>query len=445
MKPKQFLEKLLNLGTQDESDEQLVFFIQQSNLNGLVWFSLDLLLGTLFCIFLADIYLGVVFLLSAVAFAVTSLGFNYLGWTTLSRISTVSVGSVLVLVCSLYMGELLLAHCALLLGAIFPFTYFKTSEKKSLAICLSIPLLFYFFLEVVNFDLGPKIGEVSETSELALKLIFYIVTFLGIVTNAYSAVVKLDAKAKELKESESYLRLLFKTFTHDIGNPLAVMNLLSDQGGKAKNLNEVQIQRLGRATSQMVEIHSKLKQLSFLMSNKFQLDIRDNDIVTMIESSVDCVQHLIEKKNIEVVIVDKLSYKEVKVQVDRSVMIYQVLVNFLSNAIKFSFEGSKIEISIDIVDGAYCVVSIKDQGQGIDSKIMPSLFSWEKLTSQKGTHGEKGTGLGLPIAKRFLEIMGSRLSIQSISKSENELNHGTTVSLSLLLSKSQKNETPDVA
>jgi len=86
-------------------------------------------------------------------------------------------------------------------------------------------------------------------------------------------------------------------------------------------------------------------------------------------------------------------------------MILTILRNLTSNAIKFSFNDTKILISIidSAEDSNYVQVSVKDEGAGIDKENISKLFRIdEKVTSTQGTAGEGGTGLGLILCKEFI-------------------------------------------
>lgn len=96
--------------------------------------------------------------------------------------------------------------------------------------------------------------------------------------------------------------------------------------------------------------------------------------------------------------------------------------NIISNAIKFSFVGSKIEIKVLKKDET-AIVTIKDYGKGIQEDKMKKLFSFDVNKSTLGTNNEKGTGLGLNIVKEYIELNNGKIEISSIE------NKGTTVKI----------------
>ena len=147
-------------------------------------------------------------------------------------------------------------------------------------------------------------------------------------------------------------------------------------------------------------------------SGKLQLALEKVDLYKLIEGVVNDFQKSLVNR-IEITINsfggkgDKKNQQEENLVVlgDRSRLI-QVVSNLLSNAIKFTRDSGTIKINIGTraaptVDSQKeAVVVISDQGQGIDTKIMPQLF--EKFASKS----EQGTGLGLYLSKKIVEAHG---------------------------------------
>jgi signal transduction histidine kinase len=186
--------------------------------------------------------------------------------------------------------------------------------------------------------------------------------------------------------------------------------------------------RLGQLTENVLDVTRIESQLFSLKRERFNL----NDVI------IDCVNDMTVNKNYfqggkkDV----KISYQRQKdsfeVEADKT-RIIQVISNILSNAIKFSPQhGGTISISLEkeiVVDdddegkANRVIVSIKDNGPGIDSELFPKLFS--RFTSKSFS----GTGLGLFISKNIIEAHGGRIWAQNNHDGEK----GATFSFSLLL------------
>jgi signal transduction histidine kinase len=87
-----------------------------------------------------------------------------------------------------------------------------------------------------------------------------------------------------------------------------------------------------------------------------------------------------------------------------------VLINFLTNAIKYSPEGSEVDVSASMREGHVEFV-VKDQGRGIDEKHLPRIF--DRYFKVPGSQDRNGTGLGLSISKEFIEAQGGQIWVDS--------------------------------
>jgi signal transduction histidine kinase len=87
-----------------------------------------------------------------------------------------------------------------------------------------------------------------------------------------------------------------------------------------------------------------------------------------------------------------------------------VLINFLTNAIKYSPEESGVEVAAFRKSDSVEFI-VKDQGRGIEEKYLPRIF--DRYFKVPGTHDRNGTGLGLSISKEFIEAQGGRIWVNS--------------------------------
>jgi signal transduction histidine kinase len=93
-------------------------------------------------------------------------------------------------------------------------------------------------------------------------------------------------------------------------------------------------------------------------------------------------------------------------------MIKTILRNLIHNAIKFSFEGGKIIISLYSLKNQI-EIQIRDEGQGMDLQIVDAFNTNKEIVSSLGTSGEKGSGLGLSITREFVGILGGKVKLIS--------------------------------
>lgn len=109
-----------------------------------------------------------------------------------------------------------------------------------------------------------------------------------------------------------------------------------------------------------------------------------------------------------------------------------VFGNLMTNAIKFSQAGSSVAIS-GWVEGADVLVKFVDHGIGIPPSILSGLFDIGHNVSRPGTAGEKGTGYGMPLLRRFVEIYGGDVDVQSRDREVDPSDSGTIFTIRLKL------------
>ena len=104
-------------------------------------------------------------------------------------------------------------------------------------------------------------------------------------------------------------------------------------------------------------------------------------------------------------------------------LIKQSLINLLSNAIKFSPEGGRVAVQAARGPDGAVLLSVADSGIGIAEDDIPSVLQPFSQVENAFSRSHEGTGLGLPLAKSFIEAHGGRLEIDST------VGHGTRVTL----------------
>lgn len=89
---------------------------------------------------------------------------------------------------------------------------------------------------------------------------------------------------------------------------------------------------------------------------------------------------------------------------DKDVFVYQIFNNIFSNAIKFSEESGRIEVSIEETD-EHVVIGIMDQGGGVPDQLKQSLFDFQNSSPHTGTSGETGTGYGFTLGQNLCGVI----------------------------------------
>jgi signal transduction histidine kinase len=146
----------------------------------------------------------------------------------------------------------------------------------------------------------------------------------------------------------------------------------------------------------------------------------NNNIIKII---YDCVNHLKAQAAVKNITIETSTMTECWVRCDLN-MVNTITRNLVSNAIKFSFENSVINVDVCeySADNNYMQISVKDAGTGISKENMNKLFKLDEKINSRGTKNEKGTGLGLILCKEFIDKHNHNCKIWV----DSEIDKGTT-------------------
>jgi signal transduction histidine kinase len=264
--------------------EEIKARVRLTNYNGMIYFVLDLVLAGCFYLVLDDPYISYLLTMSGLSFLFSSVGLNHLGFTNLSRISTVSIGSILVMACSLYLGKETNAHGSLLLGAVFPFLYFSTREIWKITLTIFVPIACFSILIKTNYNWGHHQQQLPEITVIVLSSIFMGVPFFGIVANMFFLKRTTETQQMELIEAAEQIKSLLRLVCHDMATPLMIMMNAKDLLAMA-DLNEKSHKHLGlmgRSINKMVEILQVVKDMLAYEDGKTMVNMSHCDISDII-------------------------------------------------------------------------------------------------------------------------------------------------------------------
>ena len=231
-------------------------------------------------------------------------------------------------------------------------------------------------------------------------------------------------------ESEKNKTLL-RVISHDIANPLAVIINYADINAKGKITKADPLtmwKRVLTAARHQEAIILHVRELQSVQSGKTEVPLAPVRIYEAVDQIEFMFQHRLDERKLNLDITRGAA--DLEVLADGRSLSYNVLNNLVSNAIKFSPEGSTIFVSVHD-RGEDVVLEVRDQGIGMNARLVAKLFDNTKPTSRPGLGGEKGTGFGMPIVKTYVERYGGRVEVESRSIEDDKEHHGTTVRLYL--------------
>ena len=199
---------------------------------------------------------------------------------------------------------------------------------------------------------------------------------------------------------------------HDLRNPLtviqsyaALLKLEMNLGEEAK-LYADEIERSARFMSELVE---EMLDTSRVESGHIDLDLQDLDLVNAARHASTINRIRAERKQISIAFDQQI---ERAVICADPVKLRQIVNNLVVNAIKFSPAGTTVTIRVRGYDDR-AVVEVEDQGVGIPSDKLDTIFEPFKTLGPTGTAGEKSTGLGLAIVKQLVNLHHATVDVES--------------------------------
>ncbi len=227
-------------------------------------------------------------------------------------------------------------------------------------------------------------------------------------TNSKVIVLRNITSFKELDVAKTNF---ISTISHELKTPLASsdfsLKLLEDE--RVSKLTQEQkelINGLKDDNRRMLKILSELLNMSQVEAGKIQLSVQMVNPGQIIEKAIQAVSAYAREKQIKIINASGKDLPAIEADADKTTW---VLNNFLTNAVKYSYNNSSIEIKAS-QENRHVVFSVRDYGPGIDADYLPRLF--ERYFQVPGSK-ENGNGLGLAISREFVEAQKGKIWVES--------------------------------
>lgn len=312
---------------------------------------------------------------------------------------------------------------------------FRLLLVVSVGLLLAIVLIYYFIHKVLIRPLyklksaihegknaTPLVKDHSQVSDEIQELFFEYNQLMS----------ELQYKHKDLlaarDESERATRAkseFLATMSHEIRTPLngfiGTTELLFSTDLSAEQSEYVKIQK--QAAQQMMSIISDILDISKIEAGKIEMDVKPFCLVMAIKSSVDLYDLEARKNNLNLSFF--IPSKEIPLVLGDEVKFKQVVINLISNAVKFTQEGSvSVTLLTELLPDQMLrtQLQVRDTGVGIEHHKLGDLFN---RYSQVGSFNQSGTGLGLSICRMLCEKMGGSIEVDS------EFNKGSAFTIDI--------------
>lgn len=227
-------------------------------------------------------------------------------------------------------------------------------------------------------------------------------------TKSKVIVIKNITSFKELDVAKTNF---IATISHELKTPLASsdfsLKLLEDTRTGALNTEQKElIGNIKQDNQRILKILSELLNMSQVEAGRIQLNKQKVYPKIVVDTAINTVASAAKEQNIEIISNLEQSLPEIEVDAEKTTW---VLNNFLTNAIKYSSPGNKIEVTVQQNNDSL-IFSVKDNGPGIGKEFHSRIF--ERYFQVPGAKS-KGSGLGLAISKEFIEAQGGKIWVES--------------------------------
>lgn len=256
-----------------------------------------------------------------------------------------------------------------------------------------------------------KIYSANKESYFEKETLRILITPTGDVNSKLVGHVVLLRNVTNYKELDFAKTNFIATVSHEFKTPISSMKmslelLENNQVGKLNDEQKNLVESIKDDANRLLKITGELLNMTQVESGNIQLAISYIDPKDILLYAINAVKTQAEQKQIEFEINCPEDVPFVKADIEKTTW---VLVNLMSNAIRYSYENSTVYLTVSTI-GNHVSFSVKDMGQGIAPEYIEKIF--ERYFRVPGTKKD-GTGLGLAISKEFIEAQGGQITVSS--------------------------------
>lgn len=256
---------------------------------------------------------------------------------------------------------------------------------------------------------------------------------------------KVLQRTNELKKALEYKTEFLNNISHEIRTPLhgilSVVSSLSENWKKYSDLEKANLVKvISESGDKLMKLVSNLLDLSKFEAGKMLYKFNNVNFISIVNNALSQLKPLIIDKDREIIFHNPLNTEDYVIYCDE-VRIEQVILNFISNGLKYSKHDIEIYISFANVSGdkvekdkaTHLKLSVKDYGIGVPSQEMREIF-YPFAQSSRTNSGTQGTGLGLSLSTQIIEAHKGKIWVDN-----NENEQGATFSFAIPINISDKN------
>ena len=421
------LKKIFNIGVPSDMDPVEAKYIGMSNI-GALFFIVSSPPFTIYYFLNNWIFLFYELLFFMAALCLTFV-FNQKKKYTLALIWFGSVLNYHLIILSVIFGWEIKIHYLIFFTAGGAIMLFRRNASSLIIPCVTASLVFYYAAYFLSKAIDPLYQLSSRQvtiTNFIIEIFFFVLVVINALIGRYGSIASEDQLKAEMAKSNDLLQRLkevdrqkttfFQNISHEFRTPLTLIlgpleTIVAEKFGRLGRSVKDQLAVIQRNAGRLLGLINQLLDLSKLDAKKMPLRIVRGDILSLVSDTITSFKPYADKLGIRLTLTDES--KAMEVDYDPQMM-EKVLINLISNALKFTSSGGWIDLSVgEINEGKNIAISIKDSGKGISSKELPYIFDRFHQVDGTMTRNQQGTGIGLSLVKEFVELHGGRVEVDS--------------------------------
>ncbi|EOQ87202.1 GHKL domain protein [Leptospira yanagawae serovar Saopaulo str. Sao Paulo = ATCC 700523] len=409
------LRTVLNLGVRRQMDLQTSVRVQLVNLIAVLGIVSNLQYSVLFTVVSAPNF----WIMNGIHFAVIItfvyiLYLNYIEKYSSARILTVVTITIPVFFASMIsFGNSCGFYYYFLVFALSPFVIFSYDEKFWILFVFLYNNLLYVWFEFFGspgtFEEGTLIHQESIQELFRVNSVVSCLFFVALIM--FYFLRNINRIQKEMIRTNAHKDRIFSILAHDLKGPIGTMNsflgfLMETTPDRDELI--IALKELKKSTNQSYLVLENLLDWVKSESKKIPINLDTVNLSKMVHNAKDILNLQASDKGIQW---ELQVPSNVFVRCDER-MISTVIRNLFSNAIKFSFPNTKINVEV-VQDPSFVELIISDSGIGMSVEQIQQIYEGKPFPTTFGTQGEKGTGLGLLVCSEMLKNQGCIMALTS--------------------------------